>query len=298
MKEKIIYILLKSFALLPLRVLYMLSSCVCPILHHLVRYRVRVVRRNLAGCFPELSEKELRKIEAEFYRNFCDSFVETVKLLHISDKEMKRRMEFANIELLDRLLAEGRNIAVYFSHCFQWEWAPSISMHTAMRPSDKLIFAQVYLPITDKAFDNVMRHIRGRFGSESLPKAKVMRYLLKYRSEGVQSITGFMSDQRPTYGSTTYITDFMGRGTKMINGTETIARKLDMAVVYWDMERLGRGHYCITTRLITEHPNDLPENQITETYTRMVEATMRRNPANWLWSHNRWRDKIELPEQQ
>ena len=295
MKEKIIISLLKIVAFLPLWILYPISDIVCFMIHRVARYRLKVVHRNLTNCFPELSEKEIQKIENKFYHNFCDSFVETIKLLHISDNEIKRRMEFENTELLDRLLAEGRSIVVYFSHCFNWVWAPSISLHTAIPPSDKLIFAQVYLPLNDEAFDNIMQHIRSRFGSRCLPKAKVMRYLLKYRNDGAQSITGFMSDQRPGHGTTRYATTFMGHASEMINGTETIARRMDMAVVYWDMERLGRGHYRITTHLISENPSETPVDQITDRYTRMVETTIRRDPANWLWSHNRWKNKVILP---
>ncbi len=289
MKDKIWIILLKPLAFLPLGVLYVISDILCFILYRLVHYRVKVVRANLERSFPKKTKKELRTIERRFYRNFTDNFLEAVKLLHISDKEMMRRMEFVDTEIIDRLFAEGRSIVVYFAHVFNWEWAPSVSLHTANHPSDKIVFAQVYRPLRDKAFDALMLRLRSRFGSQSLPKATTLRHLIKFRRDGVLSITGFMSDQRPSHGDDGVETTFLSQPTLMISGTETLARRLDMAVVYWDMEHPRRGHYRVTTRLITDSPTSLPEGEITQKYARMLEATIRRDPAIWLWSHKRWK---------
>lgn len=282
---------LKAFAMLPPGALYALSSVAAPVLRHVVRYRLDVVRRNLAESFPELTTAQRRGIERRFYRNFTDNFVETIKLLHISDSEMARRMEFDNTEVIDRLLDQGRSIVVYFAHVFNWEWAPSVSLHTARKPGD-VEFCQVYRPLRSKAVDSLMLDIRSRFHSRSLPKSSTLRELLRIRRDGKQSITGFMSDQHPSHGDPGHVTTLLNHPTAMITGTETLARKLDYAAVYWDMERTGRGHYRITTRLLAEHPGELAPGELTERYTRALEATVARDPANWLWSHNRWKRPV------
>jgi len=286
-----IYYILKVLSFLPFWALYRLADVAAVVLHRVVGYRRLVVRGNIDACFPEKTEAERRKIEHEFYRNFADNCVETVKLLHISDEEMMRRMEFENTAEIDRLLAEGRNIMVYFAHVFDWEWAPSVSLHTVCRPGE-VAFCQVYRPLRSKTFDALMLRIRSRFHSISIPKESTLRQLLRFRSNGKLSITGFMSDQHPSHGDPGHVTTLLGRPTLMISGTETLARKLDFAAIYWDMERTGRGHYRITTRLLAEHPAELAKGELTERYTRALEATIRRNPANWLWSHNRWKHII------
>ncbi|MGM9860800.1 MAG: lysophospholipid acyltransferase family protein [Muribaculaceae bacterium] len=282
----------KAMAHLPLGVLYVLSDIAAVVLHCVVRYRLDVVRKNLATSFPEKSKRELRRIESRFYHNFTDNFIETLKLLHISDKEMLGRMDFAGTEIIDDLMARGRSIVVYFGHFFNWEWAPSISLHTRLKQSDGIVFAQIYRPLSSKAFDALMLAIRSRFGSESIDKKTALRRLLMLRKSGTISITGFMSDQHPSHGDPGYITTLMGHPTAIITGTETLARKLDMSVIYWDMEKVSRGHYRITTRLIAENPNDLPEGEITSMYSKMLETTIRREPSIWLWSHKRWKHKV------
>lgn len=288
--------LLKPLACLPLSVLYGLSTVTAVVLHRVVRYRRRVVRLNLEAAFPDKSQAERRDIERRFYHNFTDNFVETLKLLHITDEEMARRMEFVNTDIIDSLMDQGKSIVVYFGHFFNWEWAPSISLHTRHKPSDKVAFAQIYRPLRSQAFDGLMLGIRSRFGSESIDKKVALRRLLQYRREGRVSITGFMSDQHPSHGDPGLATTFMEQPTAIITGTETLARRLGMALIYWDMERLGRGRYRITTRHIADDAASLPEGEATRRYAQMLETTIRRDPSIWLWSHKRWKHKVTLPE--
>ena len=109
---------------------------ICPHIYYVAGYRRKVVEDNMARCFPDRSAEERRRLEKDFYRNFADYIMETVKLFHISDSEMERRMKFRNIEIIDSLVRQGRSVAVYFSHCGNWEWAPSVTLH-ARTPSGR-----------------------------------------------------------------------------------------------------------------------------------------------------------------
>ncbi|MDO4319638.1 MAG: lysophospholipid acyltransferase family protein [Bacteroidales bacterium] len=296
MKYRLIKALVMPLAWMPFGVLYALSDLIYLLIYRIAGYRKGVVRDNLARCFPDKTDRERLDIERQFFRNFADNIVETIKLLHISDDEMRRRMKFDNDGLIDKRLSSGRSIVIYFAHTFNWEWAPSVTLHTAVKPDDKHVFAQVYRPLRDAAFDRLMLDIRSRFGSRSFPKSSTLRDLLRLRRDGAASVTGFMSDQHPSHGDPGYLTTLLGRPTLMISGTETLARKLDMTVMYWDISRPSRGHYHITTRLITDHPADEPDGSITETYTRLLEKTIRRDPSLWLWSHKRWKHPV-TPQQ-
>ena len=287
--------LLYALALLPMRVLYVLSDFLYLVVYHVARYRRKLVRENLAACFPDRNETDRRDIEKKFYRNFTDYIVETVKLLHISDAEIKRRMQFENIELIDRLTAEGRSVVIYFSHCGNWEWAPSMTLHVRHDADSHVEYCQVYRPLRSEITDRLMLRLRSRFGSLSFPKSSVLRDLIKLRRNGVTSVTGFMSDQKPSHGDPTVVTTLLNRPTAMISGTETLARKLDMAVIYWDMEKPGRGRYRLTCRLICENPAEMTEHSITLSYAAMLQETIERNPSIWLWTHNRWKYPVQLP---
>ena len=206
-------------------------------------------------------------------------------------------MKFVGLEEVDKLFDNGRSIAMYFSHCGNWEWAPSITLWTKHKPSEKIVFAQVYRPLTNHWFDQYFLKLRSRFGSVSFDKKMVFRDLLKLRRDGIQSITGFMSDQKPSHGDVGHIMMFLNHPTAIITGTEMLARKLDMAVLYWDVDKPSRGHYVLTAKIITEHPGEMPMFSITDRYGRLLEETIRRNPSIWLWTHKRWKKKVEMPKE-
>ena len=203
---------------------------------------------------------------------------------------MERRMTFEGLEHIDRALDSGRDVLIYFSHCFNWEWAPSVTLRLPSRAAGRpVVCAQVYRPLRDRDFDSLMLRIRSRFGSESFAKSQVLRDLIRLRREGTASVTGFMSDQKPSHGDPTHPAAFLGRETAFISGTETLARKLDMAVIYWAMEKLSRGHYHITCRPVSASAASEEPGEITERYVRMLETTILRRPGLWLWTHKRWK---------
>ena len=83
---------------MPFRLLYIVSDFFYLIIYKLLKFRVKVVRKNLHTAFPFKSEAELNTIEQRFYHHFCDTFLEMVKSYGMSEQEMKKRMVFKNIE--------------------------------------------------------------------------------------------------------------------------------------------------------------------------------------------------------
>ncbi len=284
-------------ALLPFSVLYVFSDILYFFVYKIAGYRLKVVRKNLEASFPDKTEKERRKIEREFYHHFCDYFVETLKLLHISDKEMQKRMQFENVEQIKELMKDGNSVLMFLGHYCNWEWIPSITLNFK---GENKILGEIYKPLKNKAMDDLFLRIRSRFGSLAISKQDTLRAIVKLRNEGKQTLIGFMADQTPAWRNIHYWTPFLNQETPVFTGVERIAKQTGFAVIYLDMEKWKRGHYKATVRLITDKPKDEPENSITETYIRAMEKTILRNPAYWLWTHKRWkrtREQVEAMQQ-
>lgn len=280
----------RGMALLPLGVLYLVADLLFILLYYIVRYRRKTVIDNLRPSFPDMSEKEIKATARRFFRNFADYIVETVKLLHISDKEMRKRMTFSGVDIIDDALAQGRPVVCYFSHTGNWEWAPSITLWSRMSEGDKAVFCQIYRPLRDSWFDSFMLRLRSRFGSVSLPKKRAFLDLLRYRKDGIPSVTGFMSDQKPSHGDTIHVVDFLNHPTAIITGTETVCRRLGALPVYWRMSKPSRGHYHID---VIEMSADLDKPfSLTDMYAEMLQDNIRLQPDIWLWSHKRWKNPV------
>lgn len=129
--KRIMHILLQwglsLTARMPFGILYVLSDIIYIMVFHVARYRRKVVEKNLAVSFPDMDEDVLRKVEKQFYRNFADYIVETIKLMHISDRQMASRMTFDGIEHINNTVGKGRSVVCFFSHCGNWEWVTSIT---------------------------------------------------------------------------------------------------------------------------------------------------------------------------
>ncbi len=208
---------------------------------------------------------------------------------------MRRHTVIEGVEQIDRYVEQGRSVAVYFSHCGNWEWGTSITLWARNNPTNGVVYAQVYRPLTNKWFDAYFLKLRSRFGSVSFDKRMVFRDLLLLKRDGVLSVTGFMSDQKPSAGDVTHVVKFLNHPTAMITGTETIVRRLNLVAFYWDVEKPSRGHYKLTLRLITDNPDSMPQFAITDVYARLLQQTIERNPSIWLWTHKRWKYPVQYP---
>lgn len=278
---------LKAIAIWPYRVLYLISDLIYPIIYHIVRYRRKVVHENLINSFPEKSDKEILEIEKKFYRHFCDYVMETLKLMHISDEEMRRRMRFTNSSLIEELRADGRPLFVYLGHQCNWEYVISITMWI-----DKSLTAcQIYRPLSNKVMDMLIYRLRSRFNSIGIPRNQTLRTILKMIREGKQPLLGLIADQRPHLHPEPEWMTFMNQETPIITGGETMGRKLDAHFIYGSVKCVKRGYYEITFHPID--PIEGEESSYTKQFMRMLEKDIEAQPHMWLWSHKRWSIKKE-----
>ncbi|MBC8592585.1 lysophospholipid acyltransferase family protein [Oscillospiraceae bacterium N12] len=277
-------------SLLPLRLLYFFSDLLYYPLYYVVRYRRKVVRKNLEESFPEKPLVELRKIEREFYHYFCDYIVETIKLFSMSEKQMRQRMTFGGVDKINEII-KHKDCVLYLGHYCNWEWVSSIPLHLGM--TDNFIAGQIYHQIENKAFDKLFLWMRSRFHAVNIEMLMALRHLVRYKQQNKRFIIGFISDQSPNWNFVKMWTEFLNHKSSFFIGAESIAKATDAAVVYLDVQRVKRGYYHADFVVMTEDPKSFPDYEITVDYARRLEETIRRAPQYWLWSHNRWKRTYE-----
>ena len=288
------------FSLLPMWVHYLISDALYLFIYKIAGYRTAVVRKNLSSSFPNKSEEELRNIEKHFYHWFCDYIVETVKLFSISERTMRKRMQFENIGQINEDLKNGRSVTVYLGHYCNWEWITSLPLHITTDG----IAAQLYHPIESKVFNRLFLYSRSRFHAISLDMLEAFGILRDWQKEGKLSVTGYISDQAPGFGAMHYWPWFLNHDTPAYSGAERIARILNTTVYYFDIHRPRRGYYVANVIKMTDNPKEEEKFFLTEQYYRLLENSIKRAPEFWLWSHNRWKrtreefDKLYSKEEQ
>ena len=258
--------------LLPLPVLYILSDCIFPLIYYFPGYRRKVVRTNLVNSFPEKNIKEIIKIEKAYYHHLCDLFIETFKVIHMSNQETMDRFHMTNPELLDRLYNEGRDVAVVLGHFGNWEWLVCLPLYT------KLQTVSIYKPLKDKHFDRFMNSLRSKNNMILYPMSGIIRDVVSLRQKNIRSLFAFITDQRPPKGEIKFWTKFLNQDTPVYLGAEKIASKYNMAVVFFNIQNVRRGYYTLTAELLFENSEGLPEHLITETHVRRLEEIIRQTP--------------------
>ncbi len=281
-------------SLLPLCILYRFSDVLYYLLYYGIRYRKNMVKTNLRKSFPEKSAKELTRIEKEFYAFLCDYMVETIKLFSISERQLKRRMQFEGVEeMVQALEKENKQFGfIYLGHYGNWEWVSSLTarVHDV---NPKIIGGQIYHPLSNKVFDRIFKKVRGKSGGENIPMKDTLRRIVYWKRNGKKAIIGFISDQTPKWNCIHHWTDFFHRKTPVFTGTERIGKQVDALIFYADMERIKRGYYrCRITRM-TDDIQQHPDYELTDWYIHRLEQTIKKAPAFWLWSHNRWKRTLE-----
>ena len=286
---KFIFGLLYLLSLLPLRVLYIVSDFFYLLVYHVVGYRKRLVRRHLAESFPEKSETQRRAIERGLYSWFCDYLVETIKLLSVNRRWMMRHMRFTGTDKVNEAIERGQSVGIYLGHFCNWEWITSLPLWVTQAAQ----CTQIYHVLENKEFDRLFLHLRSRFGSESIPMAETLRRIARYRAEHQPIIMGYISDQIPFWNNIHHWLDFLHHDTPVLTGTEKIMRGTRQAVFYIDVRRIRRGYYEAHFVPITDHPEQTTEWQLTDRYFQLLEASIRRQPECYLWTHNRWKRSHE-----
>ena len=289
--SKILYPIVYGFcyliSLLPLRVLYCISDVLYLLLYKLIGYRRRVVRNNLSTAFPEKDERERRTIEKKFYHFFCDYIMETIKLLSISRKTLLKHMEYRNMEEMERCFDEGQSVCALLGHYCNWEFLTTVNVGWKRYPEAKV--GLVYHPLSSKVIDRLIIATRQHTGGVAVPKQEVLRYMIRYKQQGLHSLFGLISDQSPKWENIHLWLPFLNHETPVFTGAERLIRKMNNAVFYAEMSRPKRGKYVVNFQLMTREPGTLEENELTRMFFTRLEETIRQTPHLYLWSHDRWK---------
>lgn len=276
------YLIIFPISILPYFLLNAVSTFIFWVLYYLLGYRKSVIKDNIYGSFTSKSKHELDDIVKEFYKHFADLLVEVFKNFTISEKQIRRRVVFENVEVLDNLYDQNKSVIIATSHQGNWEM-----LAMAIGDLGKHKQLAIYKPLKDEFLDKKMKRTREKLGLEMFPMADTIKYFRKEFATPVSIF--FASDQWPSNPKRAHWTRFLNRETPVLLGAEQYAKLFDWPVVYCEMIKKKRGHYSVRFETITETPKELEKGEIMNQYCKKLEETIQENPAHWLWSHRRWK---------
>lgn len=273
---------LRALGRLPLGLLYACGALLAFLLRHVLHYRVRIARENLRRCFPDYDPARISTVLDDYYRRLGQILAECLKLPGMRVEELRERVRFANLEVVQRELDAGRSVILLAAHLGNWEWQlQGIVAHTGT-PVDA-----AYKPLHSRAADHALLALRSRFGARMVPAKKLVRAVA--RARGQLHLVALMADQIPSSSAGRHWVTFLGRETAFYPGPGEIARMTGYATVFAGMRRVRRGYYEISFQAVSQAGEKPEPEQLTRRYAQLLETEIRADPANWIWTHRRWK---------
>lgn len=244
---------------------------------------------NLELVFPEKRREEILIIRKRFYSHMCDMFLEMVKSISISNKELKKRFEFTNKEEILRIREMNKSIILMCGHYASYEWMNALQLFGI----DYRGFG-IYKKVKNPYFDKLARDIRGRYNGVLIPTVEATKTIAYNEARNNLGVYGMVADQSPKIDRAKYWMDFMNIKVPVFTGSEKLAKDHDMAVVYLHVEKIKRGYYRASFITITDNPRKEPDFNISKTFFTLLEKQIRKAPEYYLWTHKRWKHRNEF----
>jgi KDO2-lipid IV(A) lauroyltransferase len=277
----ILYGFLWLLSLLPLRVLYFISDGCYLLIYYVIGYRRQIVKNNLLQAFPEKTDAERTRIGKKFYHNLVDTFIETIKLMTISQGSLAKRAT-CNWDAINKFYDSGKSVQVHLGHNFNWEWG-----NAALADKTPYKILVVYMPVANKAIDRLFYNLRARHGAQLLPATGMRQAFLPHRDS--QYLMGLVADQNPGDPSNAWWINFFGKPTPFVKGPAKAALANDTTVLFAFIHKPRRGYYVGHVSDPGFDMTTATEEELTISFVRYLEDVIRSYPDMWLWSHRRWK---------
>ena len=251
---------------------------------------IKNIKESLGNSY---SKAELKKLEWRIFCHFGMMLFEVPHILRLNHKRLEKYVFFRNENNLVNALKKGKGVLILTGHFGNWEF---------MSAAISLRFARVSVvarPFDFKPLENLMLHVRSRFGAEIIQKMKGMRKILKAIKH--KRMVGVLLDQNVDWYDGVFV-DFLGKKACTNKGLALIALKTDAPVIPAFPVRQKDGRYCIIfdNEIELERSNDKTRDveENTSKFTAIIEEYIRKYPDHWFWFHMRWKTMpyCELPD--
>jgi len=280
-------ILLLLFRIIPFKIFYLISDFNAFILEYILKYRKKVIYKNLALAFPKYDKKQIRDIAHKSYKNLSDVFLESIKAISVSKETIQKRYIVENDDMVKSINESDKSLIFVCGHYANWEWFSFVG-----KDYFNLDIYGVYKLIHNTKINQIIHDNREQHGAYAIPIEKTGYMLKKVLHK--PGMIGLVADQNPGSAEKSIWVDFFNIKTAVIHGPEIFAKKFNMPMYYYDVQRIKRGYYGLKFVPLCLEPKNTKEGEITSLYMSYLERVIREKPEDYLWSHKRW--KKTFPE--
>jgi len=249
---------------------------------HVLRYRRGVILENLARAFPSLSVVERRALGLNAAQHLVRSLLELLRIPRYTREGLEKIVELRGGEHLHAAYAGGRGFIVLTGHLGSFELSAG-AIAARLLPSKMNLVVKSF----GAGFDRFLSELRTRAALHLIRDRRTMPEILRAlkRGEGVV----FVLDQNATRDQGVFV-DFFGQPASTMAALALIVRRTGVPVVPVEIWRAADGKHVLEAHApLSAQTSGDATVELTQRYTRFIEDAIRRHPAQWLWTHKRWR---------
>lgn len=291
--------ILVALSKLPLGFHYFVCGIFAWLVEKVIRYRYNTVLTNISRAFPDKKYKEIDGIVHDFYKHFGEILAEAIWFSGSSYKRLYESgiVTVTNPEELNELYLSTPSMTVLSTHCGNWEllggflgYRTSTGAKIAIQEEEIRV---VYKKLSNHVFDEVFKRNRvsalEKVGTScEIESSNILRHAVSNRGKRLLYI--YPTDQAPYSKAAKHpIGRFMHQETNCMLGSVGVACKLSHSVMYMKMKRVARGKYEMTLIPICRDASQSTPEELMRKYYDLLEAELNETPANWLWTHRRWK---------
>jgi KDO2-lipid IV(A) lauroyltransferase len=270
------------FSRVPLFIWYPIARFLAWMSWRIVPYRRHVIVANLKASFPEWDDATRERVVRDYYRGFADMLVEVMHSARLTPAELEWRCKLMNPELVRDEVARGKPVLLVAAHQCNWEW-----MLLAFSTQFGVPVDAAYKPLVDNWAEREMLKLRSRFGARLIPAPQLLGDIIQQRHK--PRVIAMVADQEPVSSERKHWLKFLNRDTAFFLGGEEIVRATRYAAFFVRLKRVARGRYQAEFVPLAAAGEPLSAGEFTGRYARVGVEQFREAPADWPWSHNRWK---------
>ena len=239
-----------------------------------------ICKKNISLAFPQISETKMNDVIKNMWINYGKIFAEYpfIKNFRNSNKNNLISIENKNY-LLD--IKKAKEPVIFISGHFN-----NFELMAMTIEKFGIDLAAVYRPLNNKFLNPMMEKIRKKYICKKQVKKGISgtKELLRYFKNG--SSIALMIDQRVSQGIKA---NFFGKNAFTTTLPAQFVKKFNAKIVPVYIERTENDLFKIKIDepIIFDKQHTIPS--ITLSLNKILEKMILKNPAQWIWTHNRWK---------
>ena len=240
----------------------------------------KLIHSNIKKAFPEISAHEAKKITKLMWNNYGRVFAEYMFIKNFRFEKIDSKIEIIGGEILAEIKKSNKPVVFISGHFSNFEL---MAMHIEKAGIE---LSAIYRPLNNIFLNKIIEKIRKKYICKNQIKKGIggIRELIKFQNNNFS--TALMIDQRVSEGKKANFFNLEAHTTTI---PAQLAKKFDMSVVPIFIERVDDTNFQISIYKPLKFLKDDSILDITNKLNKVLEDMIRKNPGQWIWSHNRWK---------